>query len=73
MHSNILFLQPDISKFSAELLPVLFDYLTQATQHIEKDPRGVTKTYYALEMFVENLGELLCFCLFSNLCLLGLL
>ena len=52
-----LCLQPDISKFSAELLPILFDYLSQATQHIDKDPKGVIKTYYAVEMFVENLGK----------------
>lgn len=24
---------------------------------MEKDPRGVTKSYYALESFVENLGH----------------
>ncbi|ELT89259.1 hypothetical protein CAPTEDRAFT_159396 [Capitella teleta] len=48
-------LQPNISKYSSELLPLLFECLTRATADITKDPRGVTKTYYALEMFCENL------------------
>ena len=54
-------LQPDINKFSGELLPILFNYLSSASQDINKDLRGVNKTYYALEVFCENLGESLAF------------
>ena len=50
-------LQPDISKYHADLLPLLFDYLGKASQTAEEKPRGITKTYYALEMFCENLGK----------------
>ncbi|KAK2193044.1 hypothetical protein NP493_18g10006 [Ridgeia piscesae] len=50
-------LQPDISKFSSELLPILFNYLNTASHDINKDLRGVNKTYYALEVFCENLGK----------------
>jgi len=51
------YLQPDISKFSSELLPLLFAQMNSASANVEKDPRGVTKLYYALEMFCENLGK----------------
>jgi len=50
-------LQPDISKFSGELLPLLFESLSKASADIDKDPRGVTKTFYAVEMFCENLEK----------------
>ena len=49
--------QPDISKYSNELLPLLFGYLSEATREAAMDPRSVTKSYYALEMFCENLGK----------------
>ncbi|XP_069113686.1 importin-4-like isoform X2 [Argopecten irradians] len=50
-------LQPEISKFASELLPLLFQYLGRATLEADKNPKGLTKSYYALEMFVENLGK----------------
>ncbi|XP_076449742.1 importin-4-like [Babylonia areolata] len=50
-------LQPDITKFASELLPLLFQYLGKATQEADKNPRGLTKSYYALEMFIENLSQ----------------
>ncbi|XP_033755786.1 importin-4-like [Pecten maximus] len=50
-------LQPDISKFASELLPLLFEYLGRATKEADKNPKGLTKSYYALEMFCENLGK----------------
>ncbi|KAK7114904.1 importin-4-like [Littorina saxatilis] len=50
-------LQPNITKYSSELLPLLFQYLGKATQEADKNPRGLTKSYYALEMFIENLGQ----------------
>ncbi|XP_041375551.1 importin-4-like [Gigantopelta aegis] len=50
-------LQPDISKFASQLLPVLFQHLRQETHNADKNPHGLTKSYYALEMFCENLGK----------------
>ncbi|XP_071445043.1 importin-4-like [Hetaerina americana] len=53
-------LQPEISNFASELLPVLFEYLAQLCAQLQKDgkePPGVYKMFYALEMFCENLGE----------------
>ncbi|MGH0174234.1 UNVERIFIED_CONTAM: hypothetical protein FKN15_069177 [Acipenser sinensis] len=45
---------PDISKYSDELMPLLLNYLSGIDSR-----RGghVTKAYYALENFVENLGD----------------
>ncbi|XP_076749367.1 importin-4 [Xylocopa sonorina] len=53
-------LQPDISQYSSELLPVLFEYLGQICAHIKQDkkePPSVDRMFYALEMFCENLNE----------------
>ncbi|XP_050398948.1 importin-4 [Patella vulgata] len=50
-------LQPNISKFASELLPLLFQYLGQISQEPDKNPKGLTKIYYALEVFCENLEK----------------
>ncbi|XP_076111369.1 importin-4-like isoform X2 [Mytilus galloprovincialis] len=50
-------LQPDISKYASEILPLVFQYLGRATNEIDKNPKGLVKSYYALEMFCENLGN----------------
>ncbi|XP_050478225.1 importin-4-like isoform X2 [Bombus huntii] len=53
-------LQPNISQYSSELLPVLFEYLGQICAHIKqekKEPPSVDRMFYALEMFCENLNE----------------
>ncbi|XP_003484719.1 importin-4 [Bombus impatiens] len=53
-------LQPNISQYSSELLPVLFEYLGQICTHIKqekKEPPSVDRMFYALEMFCENLNE----------------
>ncbi|XP_031846773.1 importin-4 [Nomia melanderi] len=53
-------LQPDISKYSSELLPVLFEYLGQICAHIKQEkkaPPSVGRMFYALDMFCENLNE----------------
>ncbi|XP_046390558.1 importin-4-like [Ischnura elegans] len=53
-------LQPEISNFASDLLPVLFDYLDQLCTQLQtdgKEPPGVDRMFYALEMFCENLGE----------------
>ncbi|XP_043541467.1 importin-4-like [Chiloscyllium plagiosum] len=48
------FLQPDISKYSDEIMPLLLNYLGT----IDSSKGGhLTKAYYALENFVENLGK----------------
>ncbi|XP_051883850.1 importin-4 [Pristis pectinata] len=48
------FLQPDISKYSDEIMPLLLNYLGT----IDNSKGGhLTKAYYALENFVENLGK----------------
>ncbi|XP_073431462.1 importin-4 isoform X2 [Dendrobates tinctorius] len=48
------YLQPDISSYSDSVLPLLLEYLSRVdpchTAHL-------TKAYYALENFVENLGS----------------
>lgn len=56
-------LQPEISDYADELLPVLFQYLQQLCTRINqqgeggKEPPGVDRMFYALEMFCENLGD----------------
>lgn len=47
--------QPDISKFCAELMPLLLGYLSSLNQ---AKISHVTKAFYALENFMENLGKL---------------
>ena len=54
---NAFFVQPDISKYSRELLPLLFNYMSKAEAAGDKDPKGLINSYYALEMFCENLGK----------------
>ncbi|XP_043248077.1 importin-4-like [Colletes gigas] len=54
------YLQPDISQYSSELLPVLLEYLGQICAHIKQEkkaPPSVDRMFYALEMFCENLNE----------------
>ncbi|RUS88757.1 hypothetical protein EGW08_003474 [Elysia chlorotica] len=50
-------LQPDISQYASELLPLLFLYLNKSMEEVEKNPKGLVKSHYALEMFCENLGD----------------
>ncbi|XP_066592125.1 importin-4-like [Prorops nasuta] len=54
------YLQPEISQYSSELLPVLFEYLGRICNHItqeKKEPPSVDRMFYALEIFCENLNE----------------
>lgn len=46
-------LQPDVSKFHAELMPLLHGYLSAVNQ---TKVGHMTKAFYALENFLENLG-----------------
>nr|XP_055037898.1 importin-4 [Misgurnus anguillicaudatus] len=47
-------LQPDVSKFHAELMPLLLGYLSAVNQ---STIGHMTKAFYALENFLENLGQ----------------
>ena len=50
--------QPDISKYSADILPLLFERLVVNSSDSGKSSASITRTYYALETFCENLGNL---------------
>lgn len=53
-------LQPEISQYASELLPVLFEYLGHVCSQVQlpnnKSP-PVDRMFYALEVFCENLNE----------------
>ena len=51
--------QPDISKYSEQILPLLFNYLAALTSEApeNQDLKGINKTFYALEMFCESLAR----------------
>lgn len=51
------YLQPDISKFSSELLPLLFACLAKTSHDCGMSRKDIIRTYYAVEMFCENLGR----------------
>uniref|UniRef100_A0A7N5ZXZ1 TOG domain-containing protein n=1 Tax=Anabas testudineus TaxID=64144 RepID=A0A7N5ZXZ1_ANATE len=48
------YLQPEVSKYCAELMPLLLGYLSSLNQ---AKAGHVTKAFYALENFMENLGS----------------
>lgn len=53
-------MQPEISKYASELLPVLFEYLTQVYQQMQTEkvePASLDRIFYALETFCENLED----------------
>ncbi|KAI4900020.1 hypothetical protein NFI96_023285 [Prochilodus magdalenae] len=47
-------LQPEVSKYHAELMPLLLGYMSSLN---EAKIGHVTKAFYALENFIENLGN----------------
>ncbi|RMX51322.1 hypothetical protein pdam_00004673, partial [Pocillopora damicornis] len=51
------YLQPDISKYSADILPLLFERLVNTSAESGQTSPSISRTYYALETFCENLGE----------------
>ncbi|XP_075230407.1 importin-4-like [Lycorma delicatula] len=54
------YLQPEISCYAQELLPVLFEFLSRLQGAGDSEPQGgVDRMFYALEMFCENLGDAL--------------
>ncbi|KAG5680978.1 hypothetical protein PVAND_010452 [Polypedilum vanderplanki] len=55
-------LQPEISQFSEEVLPILFDYLQMLSNQIrsgQKEPQHIDRVFYAVETFCENLEDAL--------------
>ena len=53
-------LQPEISGYASELLPILMQHLSQICTQIradKKDSPSADRTFYALEIFAENLNE----------------
>lgn len=52
-------LQPDVSRYASQLLPVLFDQLasvcSQSQAKLER--QSLDRMFYALEMFCENLED----------------
>lgn len=55
-------LQPEISQFSEEVLPILFDYLQMLSNQIRnggREPQYIDRVFYAVETFCENLEEAL--------------
>ncbi|XP_017325180.1 importin-4 [Ictalurus punctatus] len=48
------YLQPEISKYHAELMPLLLGYLSSLN---ESNISHITKAFYALENFLENLDD----------------
>ena len=55
-------LQPEISQFSEEVLPILFDYLQVLSNQIRTvgtEPKHIDRVFYAVETFCENLEDAL--------------
>jgi importin-4 len=55
-------LQPEISQFSEEVLPILFDYLQLLSNQLRSggtEPKHIDRVFYAVETFCENLEDAL--------------
>ncbi|XP_053955032.1 importin-4-like [Anastrepha ludens] len=53
-------LQPDITKFAPQILPILFDFLHQLCNELRSggtEPKHIDRMFYALETFCENLED----------------
>ncbi|XP_059088623.1 importin-4-like [Tigriopus californicus] len=54
------YLQPEINNYASDILPVLFEFLDEASQQMKqtrRDPPGLNRIFYALEIFCENLEK----------------
>uniref|UniRef100_A0A6M2CSE5 Putative karyopherin importin beta 3 ovary overexpressed n=1 Tax=Rhipicephalus microplus TaxID=6941 RepID=A0A6M2CSE5_RHIMP len=54
------YLQPEMKKYADQVMPILLNHLTQTAELmalLQKDPPSLSKTFYALETFCENLEE----------------
>lgn len=55
-------LQPEISQYANEILPILFEFLHQLCLQLRidgKEPKHIDRMFYALETFCENLEDAL--------------
>lgn len=55
-------LQPDITKFAPQILPILFEFLHQLCNELRSggtEPKHIDRMFYALETFCENLEDAL--------------
>lgn len=55
-------LQPEISQYANEILPILFEFLQQVCGQIKstgKEPKHIDRLFYAMETFCENLEDAL--------------
>lgn len=55
-------LQPEISQYSEEVLPILFTYLQMLSNQLRttgKEPQHIDRVFYAVETFCENLEDAL--------------
>lgn len=53
-------LQPEISQYADEILPILFQFLQELINHIRngaEEPPHIDRVFYALETYCENLEE----------------
>lgn len=62
---SLLKLQPDISKYCADVLPLLLEHIVHPSERAKERNSNVTRIYYALETFCENLGADLYFLIAS--------
>lgn len=54
------YLQPDISRYHQQVLPIIFTYLTQVCESSKNgtsDPPGASRIFYAVEVFCENMEQ----------------
>lgn len=54
------YMQPEISKFAQQILPVLFDFLQQLVVELkmgQPEPKHTDRMFYALETYCQNLEE----------------
>lgn len=54
------YLQPDITEYANEVLPILFEFLHQLCATIRggaDEPKHIDRMFYALETYCENLGD----------------
>lgn len=55
-------LQPDITKYAPEVLPILFEFLQHLCNELKSggtEPKHIDRMFYALETFCENLEDAL--------------
>ncbi|XP_037939501.1 importin-4-like [Teleopsis dalmanni] len=54
------YLQPDITRFAPQILPILFDYMHNVSVEFNRglpEPKHIDRMFYALETFCEHMEE----------------